>query len=83
MWQALADLAPKLSEGGGKLPLVRMSDAKALQFKKGSTIVPVLEVVKWVDRPDCLKEGAAAGIAMEPAPIAKPAPAVATEDLEF
>ena len=83
VWQALADLAPKLSDGGGKLPLVRMSDAKALQFKKGSTIVPVLEVVKWVDRPDCLKEGAAAGIAMEPAPIAKPAPAVAAEDLEF
>jgi hypothetical protein len=46
--------------------------------------------VKWVPRPDCLKEGAAAGIATEPAPqpvqqqAAAPAPAAnVPQDAEF
>jgi len=34
-----------------------------------------------VDKPDCLKEGAAAGIATEPTPA--PAPAAADDDMEF
>jgi hypothetical protein len=49
------------------LPLVKLVDARAMQFKRGSTVVPILQIVKWVDRPDCLKEGAVAGIAIEPA----------------
>ena len=50
--------------------------------------MPILEIVKWVDRPDCLKDGVAAGIATEPtpapvaAPAAAPAAAVIT-DAEF
>ena len=89
-WDCLTDLAPKLSQqpGKGQLPMVRLVDARAVQFKRGSTVVPVLEIVKWVDRPDCLKEGAVvAGIAIEPAPAPKPAPApqpaVELEDNEF
>ena len=59
-----------------------------LQFKRGSTVVPVLEIIQWVDRPDCLKEGAAAGIATEPAPAPAPQPAPApaasaSADVEF
>jgi len=60
-----------------------------LQFKRGSTVVPVLEIIQWVDRPDCLKEGAAAGIATEPAPAPQPAPqpapaaGVADDTVEF
>jgi hypothetical protein len=88
-WDCLADLAPKLSEqpAKGMLPLVKLVDARAVQFKRGSTVVPVLQIIKWVDRPDCLKEGAAAGIAIEPpkpkaAPVPPPAP-VDAEDLEF
>jgi len=82
VWQALTGLAPALSEqpAAGQLPLVRMKEAQHLQFKRGSTVVPILEIVKWVPRPDCLKEGAAAGIATEPAP----ASAAATDDtVEF
>jgi len=38
-----------------------------------------------VDKPDCLKDGAAAGIATEPtpAPAPAPAPAAADDDMEF
>ena len=90
VWQALTELAPKLAQqpAKGQLPVVRMTDAQLLQFKKGSTVVPVLEVVKWVDRPDALKEGAAAGIALAPTPAPAPAqvqaaPAVELDDAEF
>jgi hypothetical protein len=54
--------------------MVKITDTKAMQFKRGSTVSPVLSIVKWVDRPDCLKDGAAAGIAMDP-PAPKAAPA--------
>lgn len=50
---ALADQPP------GKLPLVKIAGTKLQQFKRGSTVEPILEVVKWVDRPDCLKPDAA------------------------
>lgn len=93
VWQALTELAPKLAQqpAKGQLPVVRMTDAQLLQFKKGSTVVPVLEVVKWVDRPDALKEGAAAGIALAPTPApvqaapapVQAAPAVELDDAEF
>ena len=56
-----------------------MTGTKAQQFKRGSTVEPVLEVVNWVDRPDCLKEGFAAGVDTgkphKPAPAPQPAPA--------
>jgi hypothetical protein len=87
-WDCLTDLAPKLAQqpSKGQLPMVKLVDARAVQFKRGSTVVPVLEIVKWVDRPDCLKEGAVAGIAIEPAaPAPAPAsqPAVELDDNEF
>jgi len=86
IWSALTDLAAKLRDqpAAGQMPLVRMIEAKELKFTKGSTCYPVFEVVKWVDKPDCLKEGAAAGIALEePAPAPAPAPAAAADDMEF
>jgi len=86
-WNAFTDLVPALQQGPeGKLPLVRMTGARFDQFKRGSTNVPILEVVQWVDRPDCLKEGVAAGIATEPPKQAAPevAPAsAAPADAEF
>lgn len=61
-WNAFVALVPQLQQGTeGKLPVVRMIDARLEQYKRGSTVVPILEVVKWVDRPDCLKDGVAAG----------------------
>jgi hypothetical protein len=92
VWDAFTGIVPALQQGPGDgfLPLVRIVDTKPMQFKRGSTVAPVLEVVKWVPRPDCLKEGAPT-IATEPAPApaptqaAKPAPEPATvdDDLDF
>ena len=91
-WQAIVKLVPSLQAQPGRnmLPLVRMTGTEAMQFKRGSTIAPVLEVVKWVGRPECLNQNVVAGFAIEtaaPAPAAKaapaPQPAVADDDLEF
>ncbi len=80
VWNAFVALVPELQKqpSPDMLPLVRCTGAKFEQFKRGSTNTPILEVVKWVPRPDCLKEGAAAGIATDPAPAA-PAPAPAAQ----
>ena len=85
VWSALADLAPLLKDqpASGQMPLIKMTEAKELKFTKGSTCYPIFEIVKWVDKPDCLKEGAAAGIATEPTPAPAPAPAAADDDMEF
>jgi hypothetical protein len=82
VWGAFTALVPALQQGPeGKLPVVRMTGTKFQQFKKGSTVEPILEVVKWVDRPDCLKEGAAIDTGDRPAPA--PAPKAAMADEEF
>ena len=87
VWAALTDLAPKLSQGtNGQMPLIKMIEAKEIKFTKGSTCYPIFEIVKWVDKPDSLKEGVAAGIAVEeaaPTPPPAPAPAPAPVDAEF
>ena len=88
VWAALTDLAPKLSQGtNGQMPLIKVVEAKEIKFTKGSTCYPIFEIVKWVDKPDCLKEGVAAGIAVEEAaptpPPPPPAPAPAPVDAEF
>lgn len=71
-WNAFVALVPALQQQpAGKLPLVRITGTKAVKFQRGGTVEPVLEVVKWVDRPDCLKDGAAAGIAIDPAPVSQ------------
>lgn len=76
-WNAFVALVPALQQApdGDVLPLVRMTGVKQVKFTKGSTTEPVLEVVKWVPRPDCLKEGVAAGIATDPTPTYTPPPA--------
>lgn len=86
VWSTLTELAPKFKEqpSAGQMPLIKMTEAKEEKYTKGSTCYPVFEIVKWVDKPDCLKEGAAAGIATEEAkPVAEAAPAVTTDDMEF
>jgi len=78
VWGAFTALVPALQEGpDGKLPVVKMTGTKPVQFKRGSTVEPILEVVKWVDRPDCLKEQ----IATEPEqPAQQAAPATVAEE---
>lgn len=74
-WNAFVALVPALAQqpAPGMLPLVRKTGVKAVKFTKGSTTEPILEIVKWVERPDCLKEGVAAGIATQPEQQAAPA----------
>lgn len=91
VWNAFVALVPGLAKqpSPDMLPLVRMTGSKFEQFKRGSTNTPVLEIVKWVPRPDCMKEGAviATSAAPQPAPVYNPAPqAVAAnipEDASF
>ena len=66
-WNGFVSLVPALQQqpAPGMLPLVKLTGTKVQQFKRGSTVEPVLAIVKWVERPDCLKEGVAAGIATE------------------
>jgi len=90
---AFVALVPQLREGpSGKLPLVKMTGTKLEQFKRGSTVTPLLEVVKWVDRPDCLKadaptidtgEQAPAPKAEAPAKAPEPATAAGAEEYGF
>lgn len=55
-WNTFTNLVPALQQGqAGKLPLVKLVGTKDVQFKRGSTTEAILEVVEWVDRPDCLK----------------------------
>lgn len=78
-WNAFVALVPQLQQApqGDMLPLVKLTGTKLQQFKRGSTVEPVLTVEKWVPRPDCLKEGVAAGFAADPAPQPQAAPAPA------
>lgn len=89
-WNAFVGIVPALREGpAGQLPLVRMTDTRLEQFKRGSTVTPILEVVKWVPRPDCLKADAQmidTGDAQTQAPAAAAAtaaPEPATADSEY
>jgi len=90
-WNAFVALVPALQQGpDGKLPLVKLTGTKLEQFKRGSTTTPLLDVIKWVDRPDCLKEGVAAGVdtgAVQPVqqvtPVTQSAPDNTPDDAEF
>jgi hypothetical protein len=82
VWNCLTSLIPAINAGPAsdpnKLPLVRMTGAIFEEFSRGSTNTPVLEIVQWVDRPECLKSGVAAGIdAGKPEAPATAAPAPA------
>ena len=74
-WNAFVGIVPQLEQQPepNTLPLVKMTSTKMQQFKRGSTVEPVLEIVKWVPRPDCLKDGAAGGVATEPDQQTQPA----------
>lgn len=83
---AFADLAPSIvaqvKANPGKLPVVIMKDVKEVRFSNGMTTAqPVLEITRWVDRPDCLA-GDAGGIDTgdpDAEPAATPAPAEADD----
>lgn len=79
-YQAFVRLAKQIeaqwqenSNNGALLPVVQMTSVEARNLSSGSTNIPVLEIVKWVPRPDVLK-GATPSIAANPAPAAAPQP---------
>lgn len=68
----------------GKLPVIKMVSAEKVDSKLGTTFVPRVEIVTWVDRPDVLG-GAGGGVEIDAgAPIAKaPVKKASEENLEF
>lgn len=60
-WNGILGLVPALraQPAEGALPLVRLTGTREKKFAKGKSVIPVLEVVKWVARPACLMEGEA------------------------
>ena len=46
------------SQNGKLLPLVKQTGVETQQLKSGASNTPILEVVQWVERPDCLKADA-------------------------
>jgi len=64
------------SQNGAFLPLVKQTGTETTVLKSGSSNKPVLEIVQWVARPDCLKDDAPT-IATEPAPVEQTPPPAA------
>jgi hypothetical protein len=64
------------SDNGRKLPLVKQTGTETTVLKSGTSNQPILEIVQWVDRPDCLKDDAPV-IATEAAPAAATPPPAA------
>lgn len=76
--------------GDGTLPLVKQVGTEKRELPSGSANIPILEIVKWVPRPDCLKADApkidTGDFDTAPKQAAKPAPAQAVHvdaDAEF
>ena len=71
--------------GDNTLPLVKMTGVESQSLTQGSANIPILTIVKWVPRPDCLKTDApeiATDHAPAPTPAPTPAPAPATADTD-
>lgn len=71
----------------GLLPMVKQTGVEKIKLGNGQANVPILEIVKWVARPDSLKDGAVQIATSEPEPAAAPTPApqptVELDDAEF
>ena len=63
------------SANAGKLPVVEYKGSRPEKVGKGTTRVPIFEVVSWVARPAALQDGGADESSFDaPKPVAKPAP---------
>lgn len=65
------------SDNGRLLPLVKQTGVDTQVLKSGASNKPVLAVVEWVPRPDCLKDDAPVIATASPAPTQTATPAVA------
>jgi hypothetical protein len=81
-----AQINAEIGNNSGKLPLIKQTGVETIKLGNGSANVPVLEVAKWVDRPDSLKADApqinTGGAAPAPAPAPAPEPQQ-LDDAEF
>ena len=73
-----------------KLPVVEYKGSRPEKVGKGSTRIPLFEVVSWVARPAALTDGGAPEASYDapvakpvPTPVAKPAPSPAMSDDEM
>lgn len=60
-YQAFTRLARQIEadyRDDGTLPYVRQTGIETRQLSNGNTAIPILEIVKWVERPACLKASA-------------------------
>jgi len=60
-YEAFAKVAKQISAqhpGDNTLPVIKQVGVEKRDLPNGSANIPILEVVKWVPRPECLKEGA-------------------------
>lgn len=83
-----AQINQQAADNQGKLPMVKQTGVETIKLGNGNANVPILEIVKWVDRPDSLKDGGAQIDMGAPAQAAAPAPqpaapAVELDDAEF
>ena len=83
-----AQINQQAADNTGKLPMVKQSGVESIKLGNGPANVPILEIVKWVDRPDSLKDGGTQIDMGTPAQAAAPAPqpaapAVELDDAEF
>ena len=62
------------SSNVGKLPVVEYKGSRPEKVGKGTTRVPLFEVVSWVARPAALQEDGESEFVEQPKPAAKPAP---------
>lgn len=81
-YEAFSRLAKQIMAqhpGDGTLPLIKQTGVEQRALSSGSTNIPILEIVKWVPRPDCLKDEAPQIDTGAAAPAAQPAPAPAPQ----
>lgn len=88
-YEAFSRLSTALQSGyqPGMCPMIKQTGVEQRKLPSGTANIPILEVVKWVPKPDCLKEaapkidtGTAAPAAPVAQPAAQPAPAMAGAD---
>jgi hypothetical protein len=68
----------------GKLPMIKQTGVEKIKLGNGTANIPLLEIVKWVDRPDSLAADAPQiSIAPSAPPAPPPPPSVDLDDAEF
>jgi len=93
-YRAFENLATQIQAqypGDGTLPLVKQTGVQSTRLPSGNANIPMLEIVKWVPRPDCLKAdapqidtGPSSIYQQPPAPAPQPVQQVAAPaDAEF